>query len=174
MVRCLIVILVLFASSCVTQDKCIKKFPPSKTDSVSITYKDSTIYRDSVRWEVKVKDSIVITPGVKDTGSMPCNENGSYKIKTANADISIKTKNGRAYWDIDISKTESRFNSIISEKDRIISDLRVSSVVSKQASTSVVVSVVTYVPWYIKALAWIGAISLGYFLGRFLIFKFIS
>lgn len=163
------IFILLLLSSCVTKKACETKFPAETRIKDSIVVRDSIVIKDSIR--IQTKDSIVIVESASGTDSMPCNENSKTTIKRNGDVFTIKVKNGKVYFDYDLKGTTSRFQEVISEKDREIKNM--STGISKSAETKVVVSEVKYIPWWVKVLAWIGAISILYFAIKYAISRWI-
>jgi len=163
--------IMLALTSCVTQDKCQRKFPPSVTTKDSIVFKDSIRIKDSVSIRVEKKDSIVIVQGISGKDSMPCNENGKTTIRRGGDVFTITTKNGKVYFDYDLKGTESRYQFMLNEQSRVINELKLSQQYAGHSETKVVVSVVEHIPWWAQACCWIVvAIAILYAI-RYLILK---
>jgi len=175
----LAIIAIITTSSCVTQKRCNTKFPNASTiinDSNSIVIKDSIVVRDSV--VVSVKDSIVYTAAVKDSGTIDASQNHTYKFKSDKANVTIKIKDGKVSYVIDISATESRYNTTIKDLKSELEIFRSRDSIS--SSTVVIVKQSPIVRWYMSLwysirdfFAWLGLIIAAYFFVRFIIFKLI-
>lgn len=165
-------VFMLLCQSCVTQSACAAKFPPVKSVADTVFVHDTIVKHDSVFVRQIIKDSVQSNPAVKDTGSLPCKENGSYRLKTANLEANINIKDGVAHWSIDLSATENRWISEINEKDRIINELRIDHKYATHNEVKVIVSVVEIIPWWAKLASWICVILLGWLAIRELLFKF--
>jgi len=174
----LAIIAIITTSSCVTQKRCNTKFPNASTtnDSNSIVIKDSIVIRDSV--VVSVKDSIVYTAAVKDSGTIDASQNHTYKFKSDKANVTIKIKDGKVSYVIDISATESRYNTTIKDLKSELEVFRSRDSIS--SSTVVIVKPAPIVRWYMSLwysirdfFAWLGLIIAAYFFVRFIVFKLI-
>lgn len=163
------IFILLLLSSCVTKQACEKKFPPETRIKDSIVVKDSLVIKDSI--VIKTKDSIVIVEGVSGSDSIPCNENSKTTVRRNGDVFTIKVRNGKVYFDYDLKGTTSRFQELITQKDFEINKLSVMQKNSEE--TKVVVSTVTYIPWWVKVLAWIGGISIVWYAIKYAIAKWI-
>ncbi len=177
----LILSLALFLGSCASQRRCDKKFPPQTTTKDSVVIRDSVHIIEKVHHSLKIKDSVVYTKGVKDSGELDVKENQTIKIKNDKVNIVIKIKDGIVKYNVDISPTESRYQSII---DSISNELQ--SYKSKDSSNihdseKVKPAVVIKYPWYTRLwdsvkniFAYIGLIVVVIFLGRMALKYFIK
>ena len=167
------IFLILILASCATQKRCDKLYPPETRvkDSVVVSIKDSIVIKDSV--VVKIKDSIVVTPAAKDTGTLDAKENQTYKFKSDKANITIKIQDGKVKYDIDISPTESRYSSIISELKNEIQSYKNRDTSKVHTETKIVKAEPPKLKWYeklylqaVKLFALIGLIWFLIFVGR--------
>jgi len=162
------ILMVVFASSCVTKQACERKFPAQSKDSTVI--KDSFVIKIIIKDSVAIRDSIVIHEGASGKDSVPCNENSKTVIKRGGDEFVIQVRNGKVYFSYDLKATTERYQSIIREKDKEIEQAKSNVQVKEKVIT--VTKEVLYIPWWVKILAWIGAIAMVVLLVRLLIFYF--
>lgn len=134
--------------------------PQPKIEVKTIT-KDSLVLHDSTVIKTIIRDSVAIIPGVKGKDSLPCNQNQSYVIKRGNDSFKIKIKDGIVYFDYDISSTINEYKSQIDSLTKSNSTIQKDS--SDNSTTITLPPIETkYVPWWVKMLAWFGAINIIY------------
>jgi hypothetical protein len=165
-------VLVLFSllllGSCVTQQNCNKKFPPASNIKDSVVVRDSfvikTIVKETIKDSIRIKDSTVVVQGVSGEDSIPCNENSTTIIRRGEDVFRIQIKEGKVFLSYDLKGTQSRYQSIIQNKDKeykeAIESFKATSVNASHSEVKVVVSEISYIPWWVKILAWIGAIGI--------------
>lgn len=165
-IKKIVSILILFSLvSCVTQKACDKKFPPQTREI--ITYKDSTIIKDSIRVQIKdslkIKDSIVYkSPSEGETEFEDTGKDFKHTFKEDGNQFTVIRSNGRFKLTYKLTGTISRFNSIEKTKDIEILQLKKELQKSKEnkQKTDVIVKVVTIYPWWLKTLLVFTAILL--------------
>jgi PBP1b-binding outer membrane lipoprotein LpoB len=145
----LIITSALFLTSCVSQKACDKKFPPETRvkDSTIVTYKDSTVIKE--KRVLVVKDSIRYTEAVKDSGEVSANENQTYRFKNENASITIKIKDGKVKWNIDISAIEQKYSTKLDSINSVVKQYQYKDSLV-QSHTEIVRKIIPKEPWYIK------------------------
>lgn len=139
----------LFLTSCATQRTCDKKFPPITRvkDSIVVTYKDSTVIKE--KRVLVVKDSIRYTEAVKDSGEVSASENQTYRFKNENASVTIKVKDGKVKWNIDISAIEQKYSLRLDSVNKIVKEYKSKDSVSTYQS-EIVRTITPKIPWYKK------------------------
>lgn len=147
---------ILLLGSCVTQQKCDKKFPPSTKDS--IVYRDSVVIKEVVKITTKIKDSTIIKEGIAFKDSTPCNENSTTKIVRNGDTFIVKIKNGMVHLDVNLQETISRFQTKEVDKTKEKESTKDSSKIEKKEK--IIVRFQQYIPWWVKALAAIGIVAL--------------
>jgi hypothetical protein len=167
----IVVLLAIIFSSCVTQKKCEQKFPTQEITNIrdSVAIRDSVNIRDSIN--IVSKDSIVIKEGISGKDSIPCTENAKTTIKRGGDVFNVWVKNGKVYFDYNLEGTTSRFNTTIQVLKQEIALLKESKSSNVETKTEVVTKTETYIPWWVKVLAWIGAGALVWTLVKLLIQK---
>ena len=177
----LILSLALFLGSCVSQRACDKKFPPTERIKDSVVIRDSVHIIEKVHHSLKIKDSVVYTQGIKDSGELDVKENQTYKVKTGIANIALQIKDGKLKWNIDISPTESRYQSTIDSMSNELEAYKSRDSTNIHDSEKVKPAVVIKYPWYIRLwdsvkniFAYIGLIVVVIFLGRMALKYFIK
>jgi hypothetical protein len=170
----LILSISLFLGSCASQRLCDKRFPPETRVKDSIVIHDSTIITEKVVTKTVLKDSIVYTAAIKDSGEVDVKENQTIKFKNDKVNVVLKIKDGKLKWNIDISATESRYTSKI---DSLVSELSVyksKDSISIHDKETIKPAPSESIPWYMKlynsakdVLAFIGLIFVIVFLGRY-------
>lgn len=177
----LILSLALFLGSCVSQRACDKRFPPETKIKDSIVIRDSVHIIEKVHHSLKIKDSIVYTQGVKDSGEVSANENQTIKIKNDKVNIVIKIKDGKVSYNVDISPMESRYQSTIDSMSNELQSYKSRDSTNIHDSEKVKPAVVIKDPWYIRIwdsvkniFAYIGLIVVIVFLGRMALKYFIK
>lgn len=164
----LIITSALFLTSCATQKACDKKFPPETRikDSTVVTYKDSTVIKE--KRVLVVKDSIRYTEAVKDSGEVSANENQTYRFRNENASVTIKIKDGKVKWNIDISAIEQKYSTKLDSVNTIVKQYQQKdSLILSQSE--VIRRDIPKEPWYIKTwykirdfFAFVGILLLAY------------
>ena len=177
----LILSLALFLGSCVSQRACDKKFPPTERIKDSVVIRDSVHIIEKVHHSLKIKDSVVYTKGVKDSGELDVKENQTYKVKTGIANIALQIKDGKLKWNIDISPTESRYQSTIDSMSNELEAYKSRDSTNIHDSEKVKPAVVIEPKWYTKLwnsakdfFAFLGLIVVVIFLGRMALKYFIK
>lgn len=177
----LILSLALFLGSCASQRRCDKKFPPQTTTKDSVVIRDSIHIIEKVHHSLKIKDSVVYTKGVKDSGELDVKENQTIKIKNDKANILIKIKDGIVSWNIDLSPTTSVYQSTIDSMSNELQSYKSRDSTNIHDSEKVKPAVVIKDPWYIRLwdsvkniFAYIGLIVVVIFLGRMALKYFIK
>lgn len=135
---------ILFFSSCVTQERCNAKFPPG------VTYKDSTIYHDSITW----RDTTIYLHGesvqIRDTvfcDSLNRAQMATKTVKAGHVTALVGIKNGRIEV---LCKEDSLIAVIASLKNRI------TTLTSKKQKTIVLPPLEKVeAHWYDIALRWV-------------------
>ena len=175
----LLLTIALIATSCATQRRCDKLFPPETRikDSTVVTYKDSTI--EKVEVKTITKDSIVYTAATKDSGEVETSENSVYKFKNDKVSIKLIIKDGKVRYFVDVSATESRYSTKIDSLSKVVEKYKSRDSVVVKDKEVVKQAVEPKTPWYLKlygyakdALALIGLIWLIVLLFRLVIKKF--
>ena len=87
----LVLVLFVFMSSCVTQRRCMNRFPPQRDTVIVETVKDSVVYKDTTVF--------INIPGATriDSVPIPCPEIASYTPKRVNVETSLARAS--AWWD---------------------------------------------------------------------------
>ena len=177
----LILSLALFLGSCASQRRCDKKFPPQTTTKDSVVIRDSVHIIEKVHHSLKIKDSVVYTKGVKDSGELDVKENQTIKIKNDKVNIVIKIKDGIVKYNVDISPMESRYQSTIDSMSNELQSYKSKDSISTHDSEKVKPAVVIKDPWYIRLwdsvkniFAYIGLIVVVIFIGRMALKYFIK
>ena len=167
----IVVLLAILLSSCVTQKRCDDKFPPQEKFNIrdSVAIRDSLRIRDSVN--IVTKDSIVIKEGISGKDSIPCTENAKTTIKRGGDIFNVWVRNGKVYFDYNLEGTVSRFSKEIKYLKQENLSLRESKSSNIEDKKEVVTKTETYIPWWVKVLAWIGAAALVWTLVKLLIQK---
>jgi hypothetical protein len=168
----------LIATSCVTQRRCDKLFPPETRikDSTVLTYKDSTI--EKVEVKTITKDSIVYTAATKDSGEVETSENSTYKFKNDKVSIKLIIKDGKVKYFVDVSATESRYSTKIDSLSKLVEKYKSKDSLVVKGKEVVRQAVEPKIPWYTKLygyakdiLALIGLIYLLILLFRMVVKK---
>ncbi len=177
----LILSLALFLGSCASQRRCEKKYPPQTTTKDSVVIRDSVHIIEKVHHSLKIKDSVVYTKGVKDSGEVSAKENSTYKLKNDKVNLVIKIKDGIVSWNIDLSPTTSVYQSIIDSISNELQSYKSKDSTNIHDSEKVKPAVVIKYPWYIRLwdsvkniFAYIGLIVVVIFLGRMALKYFIK
>lgn len=168
-----IALLLLSLGSCVSQRACEKKFPGTTTTKDSVVIKDSVHVIEKVETKTIVKDSIVYTAAVKDSGEFVTSENGVYKFKNDKVSIKLVVKDGKVKYFVDISATESRYNSRIDSLTSELQTYKSRDSISTHSQETIKPAPSEKVKWYNKLLesaknilAFIGLIFTLYFAGK--------
>ncbi len=162
--RIVIGLFLFIVFGCSSQKKCERAAKLCPTHEQIVT-KDSTVYnyKDSFRIVIKEKDSVVVRDSFYAEHEMPCQEGLTSKIVRGGDVFTVSVKDGKVKLAVSLKGTESRYQSTIKEKDRVISELKQDISLKKESKTITVVSVVTHVPWWAKVLSVLGGISLIWF-----------
>lgn len=177
----LILSLALFLGSCASQRRCDKKYPPQTTTKDSVVIRDSVHIIEKVHHSLKIKDSVVYTKGVKDSGELDVKENQTIKFKNDKVNLVIKIKDGKVSYNVDISPMESRYQSTIDSMSNELQSYKSKDSTNIHDSEKVKPAVVIKDPWYIRLwdsvkniFAYIGLIVVVIFLGRMALKYFIK
>lgn len=177
----LILSLSLFLGSCVSQRACDKKFPPAERVKDSIIIKDSVHIIEKVHHSLKIKDSIVYTKAIKDSGEVDAKENQTIKFKNDKVNLVIKIKDGVVKYNVDISPMESRYQSTIDSMSNELQSYKSRDSSNIHDSEKTKPTVVIKEPWYKRLwesvknfFAYIGLIVVVIFLGRMALKFFIK
>ena len=147
---------IAFLSSCVTQKRCDKKFPPSTRDSIVI--KDSVVIKEKDSVVISYHDSTIITEGISGEDSLPCSENTTTKIVRGGDTFIIKVKDGKVHFKYDLKGTISRFSKKGIDRSSVKETTEKSSKAEVHEKT--IVRVQQYIPLWVKILAYIGAATI--------------
>jgi hypothetical protein len=154
----MILVAIAFLSSCATQRRCDKKFPPSTRDSVVI--KDSIVIKEKDSVVISYHDSTIIKEGVSGEDSIPCNENVKTKIVRGGDTFIIEVKDGKINFKYNLEGTISRFSKTEVDRSKIKETTKEKSKAEVHEKT--IVRVQQYIPLWVKILAWIGALAILY------------
>lgn len=146
----LILSLSLFLGSCVSQRACDKKFPPETRVKDSIVIHDSTIITEKIVTKTNIKDSIIYTQAIKDSGEVDAKENQTIKFKNDKVNIVIKIKDGKIKYYVDISATESRYKSTIDSISSQLETYKSKDSISIHDEQAIRPAVTLKLPWYLK------------------------
>ena len=146
---------IAFLSSCATQKRCDRRFPPSTRDSVVI--KDSIVIKEKDSVVISYHDSTIVTEGVAGQDSIPCNENSKTKIVRGGDTFIIEVKDGKVHLKYDLKGTISRYSKKEVDRSQVKETTKDKSKAEFHEKT--IVRVQQYIPLWVKILAWIGAIA---------------
>ena len=146
----LFITIALIATSCATQKRCEKLFPPETRikDSTVVTYKDSTI--EKVEVKTITKDSIVYTAATKDSGEVETSENSVYKFKNDKVSIKLIIKDGKVKYFVDVSATESRYSTKIDSLSKVVEKYKSRDSLVVKDKEVVRQAIEPKTPWYTK------------------------
>ena len=149
-VKIILLVLLVFASSCVTQRRCLQKFPPTTNtttivrDSIIEILRDTTIYFDIVG--ETIIDSVFIL----------CPEVPNYVPDTARAETSLAI--AKAYWSFPNIELE------LTQKDTTI-ERRLENALREIRRLSNTTTTVTIIPEPVKYIPKINQIALWLWIG---------
>ena len=163
-----IVGLIIFLSSCATQRRCDKLYPPETRVKDSVLVRDSIHIKDSIVQKTIIKDSTIYTKAVKDSGEVSANENSTYRFNNGSVSVVIKIKDGKVKWNIDQQATISRFQSIIDSVSRENSIYKAKdSISNKEKETVKVIDNTEKLRWHQKL--WLSVKDFFAWVGLFLV-----
>jgi hypothetical protein len=169
----IIALLFLSVTSCVTSKRCNEKYPAEVRIKDSIVIKDSTIITEKIVTKTNVKDSIVYTQAVKDSGEVDASENQTIKYKNDKVEVKIVVKDKIVKYYVDISATESRYQSRIDSISRELETYKYKDSTSIHSEQAIRPAVVLKLPWHTRLwqstkdfFAFLGLLVVVIFLGR--------
>lgn len=95
----LLILLIIFAQGCVTQKRCLKRFPPATDTTTTIVIRDSVVYRDTIIY-VAIPGRVIV-----DSVIIPCPPPlPTYIPDTAKVETDYAT--AKAWWSYPVIKVE--------------------------------------------------------------------
>jgi hypothetical protein len=157
----------------------VRKTPCQRAQKIcpshdSIAIKDSIRIKDSisVKTVLNIKDSVVIKDSLVVQQSLPCVDGAKTRIVRGGDVFDVSVKNGMIDLKVNLQGSVSRFSSKIKEQETTIKNLTYKlSTKEKVKTLPPIVRVITHTPWWMKALAFIGGVSIFLFLGKMAINK---